>query len=55
MRDFGQIVIDLLDWMVNNWWSIEISFFGLSTTIGMITAWIVVGGVVLWFVKMLLE
>lgn len=54
LMDFGQIVQNLFQWLVDHWWSIELSFFGLTTTVGMITAWVVVGSVVLWFVRMLL-
>lgn len=55
MNDFGELITWFFDWLVNNWWNKEITFFGLTTTIGIITGFCVIGSVILWFVKNLVE
>lgn len=55
MSDFGFLMSNFFEWLVNNWWVREITFFGINTTIGVITGFVVIGSVVLWFVKRLVE
>lgn len=49
--DFGDILLQLIDWMVNDFWTITLTMFGMSISIGTLTAWIVISGIVIWFVK----
>lgn len=49
--DYGDILLQLIDWMVNDFWTIPLTMFGMSITIGTLTAWIVISGIVIWFVK----
>ena len=54
VMDIGHVFIQIITWLNDNWWSIQLSFFGFTFSVGALTAWVCIGSVVLWFVRMIL-
>lgn len=55
ITDFGWLVQYLGNWMIVSWWGTPITLFGLTTTIGAITAWVVIGSILIWFIDRMIN
>lgn len=51
LSDFGYTFQYCAEWMKNNFLNVEVSFWGLETTIGIIFAWCFFGSIILNFIR----
>lgn len=54
ITDFGYLLKYFGIWLVENWWSVQLTFFGKSVSIGVLTAWVIIGSILIKYINILM-